>query len=449
MLPFMILQPVPPEITGKATESAELLPSDATEPAASFADLLQLDRAVPVPAAPVEGIPLPPAGNALPPAELREVAAAAALPVKGRMSPAPVPTRLEWAPVAPQSADTAREAAHRVIAPQQTGLQSGAVTDPAKPDPLRHLPRVEATVAPEKSAGAAEPTPAARPERPLMDLPVRPAPDAAERPVVPLPARQAGAVPEPAAVRRDVSNPHPMTAKRIDAPAAVPVAATPRDAQRELFVRRLGATATAPGAPNPTTQPAPAPAAQAADFNVLPSAQATTAPVTTPVPTVTTASPEPPLPAAQLHTSIDVPVRDAAWAEQLGERVQLMANSRLQTAEIRLTPAELGPVRVQIAVDDGTANVTFQAQHAITRDVIEQALPRLRELLAESGLTLNQASVDGEGVRHGSRQAGDGGRDTSAAAQNGTDAAADGVPEDGEDTTRSRRAGDGLVDTFA
>lgn len=95
---------------------------------------------------------------------------------------------------------------------------------------------------------------------------------------------------------------------------------------------------------------------------------------------------------------ISTPVRGQGWGEQIGERVLLMAANQNKTAEIRLTPAEMGPLRVQVSVDDGAANVTFQAQHAVTREAIEQALPRLRELLAENGLSLGQANVGEQGV---------------------------------------------------
>lgn len=446
MLPFMTLQPLQLDISGKTTEIADLQPSDAIEPVATFADLLQLDMAVSTPTLPAEGTPLPPTGNALPSVDAREIAATAPLPTKERMPSAPVPLRLEFSPGAAPDSAAAREALTRSLPPPQGGNQSAATSDPAKPGPMQNLPRFEAPAAPEKSRGAAELTPAVRPERPATDLSPRPAPDAAVRPVVPPMTKPTGAAAEMPPMRTDVANPQALTAKRVEVPAVAPDDAAPRDPQRELLVRRIDAMAPPSSASNTMTQPAPVPAARLADINAGQSLQVTTAPVAAPIPA---SSPQPALPTPQLHTTIDVPVRDAAWPEQLGERVQLMANSRLQTAEIRLTPAELGPVRVQVAIDDGTANVTFQAQHAITREVIEQALPRLRELLAEGGLTLNQANVDGEGVEHGSRQAGDSSRDTNAAARPGADTVADNAPEGGDDAPRAARAADGLVDTFA
>lgn len=142
---------------------------------------------------------------------------------------------------------------------------------------------------------------------------------------------------------------------------------------------------------------------------------------------------------------IGTSVRDSAWGSQLGERVVMMAGNQLKSAEIRLTPAELGPLRIQVAVDDGAANVTFHAQHAVTRDAIEQALPRLREMLAETGLSLGQADVSDRGVAEGDRDAGSG-DSVSNLRSDGSEE----VNADADRETRGRvRTSNGLVDTFA
>jgi flagellar hook-length control protein FliK len=151
---------------------------------------------------------------------------------------------------------------------------------------------------------------------------------------------------------------------------------------------------------------------------------------------------------ASISQAIDVPVNADAWGDRIGERLLMMSGSKLQSAEIRLTPAELGPLRVQIAIDDGVASVTFHAQHALTREALEQAMPRLRELFAENGLTLEQghiADADGKDVRHGKQDGG------GAAASASTDNAA---VEDEQHVAMahgglSRPGSDKLVDTFA
>jgi len=72
-----------------------------------------------------------------------------------------------------------------------------------------------------------------------------------------------------------------------------------------------------------------------------------------------------------------------------------MADKGLQSATIRLQPEHLGPMEIRIQVsDDGGAQVNFSAHHAQTRDALEGTMPRLRELLADQGLNLQQANVD-------------------------------------------------------
>ncbi|MDH5500212.1 MAG: flagellar hook-length control protein FliK, partial [Gammaproteobacteria bacterium] len=98
---------------------------------------------------------------------------------------------------------------------------------------------------------------------------------------------------------------------------------------------------------------------------------------------------------------IDLPVQDPAWGDALNERVTIMAGKDVRSAEIRLSPAELGPIRIQLTVDERGTNVNFAAHHALTREAIEQALPRLRELFADQGLSLGQANVSEQGVKQG------------------------------------------------
>lgn len=142
---------------------------------------------------------------------------------------------------------------------------------------------------------------------------------------------------------------------------------------------------------------------------------------------------------------IRTPVSEPAWGDRIGERVVVLAGNQLKTAEIRLTPAELGPVRVKVSVEDGAANVTFQAQHAVTREALEQALPRLREMLAENGLSLGQADVGDHGVAQGNRD-GDAESGTPGLSADDNSASA-GDPEIPEAQTAVTM--NGLVDTFA
>ena len=86
-------------------------------------------------------------------------------------------------------------------------------------------------------------------------------------------------------------------------------------------------------------------------------------------------------------------VGTAAWRDELAGRISWMSNRAEQFAILRLVPDNLGPVEVRIEMDEGSTNIWFGAQHVETRAAIETALPRLRELLAQSGLSLGQFGV--------------------------------------------------------
>ncbi|MCC6170417.1 MAG: flagellar hook-length control protein FliK [Gammaproteobacteria bacterium] len=81
------------------------------------------------------------------------------------------------------------------------------------------------------------------------------------------------------------------------------------------------------------------------------------------------------------------------WTDELGSRVSWMLERGEQVASLRLTPENLGPLEVRIAVREGETTVWFGASQAETRAALEQSLPRLREMLGASGLSLANAGV--------------------------------------------------------
>jgi len=105
-----------------------------------------------------------------------------------------------------------------------------------------------------------------------------------------------------------------------------------------------------------------------------------------------------PVPAATLVTAVDTPFFDPAWADALQDRILWLAGKNIRAAEIRLNPAELGALKVQISVDDKSVNISFSATHAVTRDALEIALPRLKDMLAENGMSLANASVSDQEI---------------------------------------------------
>lgn len=96
-------------------------------------------------------------------------------------------------------------------------------------------------------------------------------------------------------------------------------------------------------------------------------------------------------------------VGSSAWTEEIGTHLTWMTQKGLETGSLRVSPEHLGPVEVQISVQNGGASVWFGANHADTRAALEQALPRLREMFASQGMTLTDSGVSRESPRNQSR----------------------------------------------
>ncbi|OGT22329.1 MAG: hypothetical protein A2V90_00970 [Gammaproteobacteria bacterium RBG_16_57_12] len=81
------------------------------------------------------------------------------------------------------------------------------------------------------------------------------------------------------------------------------------------------------------------------------------------------------------------------WGEAFGERLVWMVKQDVQVAELQLNPPRLGPLEIRISLNHDQASITFASQHAPVRDAVEAALPRLREMLADAGVTLQGANI--------------------------------------------------------
>ncbi|MBT1443043.1 flagellar hook-length control protein FliK [Shewanella sp. JM162201] len=83
----------------------------------------------------------------------------------------------------------------------------------------------------------------------------------------------------------------------------------------------------------------------------------------------------------------------ARFAPVMNNQLIAMVRDGVQQAEIRLDPPELGSMMVRIQVQGSETQVQFHVTAAQTKDVVEQALPRLRELLAQQGMELTDGQV--------------------------------------------------------
>ena len=98
--------------------------------------------------------------------------------------------------------------------------------------------------------------------------------------------------------------------------------------------------------------------------------------------------------AASLGQSLSAPLHSPAWPQQLGQQLLVMSQrGGDQRVELRLNPPDLGPLTVSLKVGEQGTQIQFLSANAQVRGVVEQAIPQLREALAEQGINLGETSV--------------------------------------------------------
>ena len=127
-----------------------------------------------------------------------------------------------------------------------------------------------------------------------------------------------------------------------------------------------------------------------------------------------------------LQAALAAQVGTPAWNTELGQQIVWMVGDQQQVAEIHVNPPNLGPLDIKLTIDGAQTTALFSSPHSEVREAVEAALPRLREVLADSGIMLGNASVTADTPRDGrafaepprrSRGGGNNADDTSAEAQ--------------------------------
>jgi flagellar hook-length control protein FliK len=226
--------------------------------------------------------------------------------------------------------------------------------EPPKPPGQELAAAIEALLPPTNASNRAPPRPAASAADPNQ---------AVESPTeAVLASRSAGAAPAGATP-----------------PVAETVGNGTRPAEREASFEALlspPATAADSAAPSPGGSAVAAPAHVAATHSPA------------------TSAPAPQAPGAPVDT------RAEHWHEAFAGRVQWLVDQHVGEARIKLNPPQLGAVDVKISLVEDKTFVHLTAATSAARDELAQSLPRLRELLSSSGLSLGGATVQGGQTGH-------------------------------------------------
>ncbi|CAM4432340.1 hypothetical protein BOPS111487_21035 [Bordetella pseudohinzii] len=301
--------------------------------------------------------------------------------------------------IAAQAAEVQARVAAAHAAPSTPAAVRTAAADAAPAEPETALPAAAQAAATDVAKTA---TPAAA--MPAPHAQARVAQAASREPAAPLPAAQT-----PAGAAAQPPLPHP------DLPATQ---------EEHPAVEHAAASVAAPAA-EPLTVLTPSTPRQAATADIAPAA-----------------------PSLQVNT----PVGATQWGQELSRQVLSFSQNLAQgshTAELRLDPPDLGPLRVTLSLNDGVASASFVSAHAAVRQAVESALPQLHQALSQAGISLGQTHVGDQGQQAmgGQPQGQSSGHAPGGQRQDG--AYAQGSPQGGTAEAPRAQAHDGLVNTYA
>ncbi|PKM31717.1 MAG: hypothetical protein CVV07_00980 [Gammaproteobacteria bacterium HGW-Gammaproteobacteria-11] len=146
--------------------------------------------------------------------------------------------------------------------------------------------------------------------------------------------------------------------------------------------------------------------------------------------------------------TLGVPFGQPSWGEALMDKMLWMSSQNLRSVEIRLDPAELGPLEIHIQSRGQEHQVQFVSQNPSVREALEAQMFRLREAFSQQGMDLVDVSVGDSAVGQGQEQLAEQGRGGSRGGSGGA--------TDGDDVARqqlveaaSQVLSDRLVDYYA
>ena len=101
---------------------------------------------------------------------------------------------------------------------------------------------------------------------------------------------------------------------------------------------------------------------------------------------------------------VDLPINQPKWGSELAQKVVWLTSQQNQVAEIHLNPAHLGPIEVMLTITQDQATAQFVSPHSAVREAIQDALPKLREMMAENGIQLGNVMVGSDSFQQENKQ---------------------------------------------
>ncbi len=90
---------------------------------------------------------------------------------------------------------------------------------------------------------------------------------------------------------------------------------------------------------------------------------------------------------------IPVDLNHSQWTNKFSEHIIWLGHQGIKSALIKIHPEDWGPLEISIKVVKDSASVNINSHNSHVRDIVDQALPKLREMMSEQGLNLSDVHI--------------------------------------------------------
>jgi len=140
---------------------------------------------------------------------------------------------------------------------------------------------------------------------------------------------------------------------------------------------------------------------------------------------------------------IDTPLGQTGWHDEMGQKLTWMVGNNRQQADLVLNPPQLGRIEVSLTMNGDLATAIFTSPNPAVREALESSLHRLREVLADAGVSLGQAQVGSESPHQSSA------KNEPDSGMNESVRYASTIPLPGVEAVARTSAGRSMIDVFA
>jgi flagellar hook-length control protein FliK len=96
---------------------------------------------------------------------------------------------------------------------------------------------------------------------------------------------------------------------------------------------------------------------------------------------------------ADVRTHVSTPCGQEGWDQAVSQKVSWMVQDQIKSATLTLNPPNMGPIHIQVQLDQQQVHVQFVSVQPEVRQALQQAIPALEAMMTQSGLQLGQSDV--------------------------------------------------------